>query len=243
MKKYIITLATILLAIPLITGAVQVTIPSAPGFGYVPISTSTGNYVPRPYLYDTSKIPSVDFNNRELLNGVGAQVLQWNISPTFNGLSDSANGLKSTVGVVNTNVSNPFAGQILTATDSTHATWQYPASSTAWTIGNGFIYNATSTDLVGIGSSTPYSTLSVSGKPGTNPFTVASSTGASLLSVAANGNVGIGTTTPRSNLTIQGSQYIATTTGGLILNSPDGTCHLLVVSNINVLTASTVTCP
>ena len=63
------------------------------------------------------------------------------------------------------------------------------SGNSAWTIGNGLIYNATSTDLVGIGTVTPTTTLFVQGKGGTNPFTIASSTGTALITVTQAGNV------------------------------------------------------
>ena len=53
---------------------------------------------------------------------------------------------------------------------------------------------------IGIGTTSPISTLSIKGTAGTNPFIVASSTGATLLTVLQNGNVGIGTTNPVSLL-------------------------------------------
>ncbi|MBP6888067.1 MAG: hypothetical protein KBC21_00005 [Candidatus Pacebacteria bacterium] len=49
---------------------------------------------------------------------------------------------------------------------------------------------------VGVGSSSPISTFSVTGTAGDNPFVVASSTGASLFSILQSGNVGIGVTSP-----------------------------------------------
>ncbi|MDB5190051.1 MAG: hypothetical protein JWN49_377 [Parcubacteria group bacterium] len=60
----------------------------------------------------------------------------------------------------------------------------------------------------GIGSSTPLSTLSVSGTGTTNPFTVASSSGNSLLTVLSNGNVGIGSSTPNYLLSVAGQTLI-----------------------------------
>ncbi len=55
---------------------------------------------------------------------------------------------------------------------------------------------------VGVGSSTPVATLSVTGTStaGVNPFIVASSSGATLLTVLQNGNVGVGTANPKFQL-------------------------------------------
>lgn len=63
------------------------------------------------------------------------------------------------------------------------------SGNSAWTIGSGLIYNATSTDLVGIGTITPTTTLYVQGKGGTNPFTIASSTGTALFTANQAGQI------------------------------------------------------
>jgi hypothetical protein len=55
---------------------------------------------------------------------------------------------------------------------------------------------------VGIGTTTPISTLSLKGTAGTNPLTIASSTGASLFTVLQNGNVGIGQASPTYSLEV-----------------------------------------
>lgn len=61
------------------------------------------------------------------------------------------------------------------------------------------------------------------------------------------GNVGIGTTTVKTKLVVQGDAYLATSTAatasGLIMVATDGTCHRIVVSTLNVISASTVSCP
>lgn len=79
------------------------------------------------------------------------------------------------------------------------------SGNSAWTIGSNKIYNATSTDFVGIGTTSPIATLSVMGTssaPTVNPFVVASSSGAQLLTVLPNGNVGVGTAAPTNKLQI-----------------------------------------
>ena len=45
MKKYLFTILGLLLSLPLMVSAVQVSVPSAPGSGYLLVSTSTGNYL------------------------------------------------------------------------------------------------------------------------------------------------------------------------------------------------------
>jgi hypothetical protein len=90
------------------------------------------------------------------------------------------------------------------------------AANDLWRMGSGLIYNATSTDLVGIGTITPSTTLFVQGKGGTNPFTVASSSGTQFITVTQTGNVGIGTSTPGY--------------AKLQVNAPSGNGNLLTLS-------------
>lgn len=57
---------------------------------------------------------------------------------------------------------------------------------------------------VGVGSSTPFATFSLTGTAGAHPFVIASSTGLQLLTLLQNGNFGIGTTTPQTKLDVNG---------------------------------------
>jgi hypothetical protein len=68
--------------------------------------------------------------------------------------------------------------------------------------GNFTAAGAGSFGSVAIGSSTPYSTLSVSGSGTTNPFTVASSTGSTMLTILSSGYVGIGSNNPQTALDV-----------------------------------------
>jgi hypothetical protein len=104
--------------------------------------------------------------------------------------------------------------------------------SSAFSVGNGVIYNATSTDLVGIGTSSPVTTLFVQGKGGTNPFAVASSSGLQMLTVTQSGDVGIGTSTPTALLAIQGTP--GSTSQLFDIASSSGSTYFHVMSNGNV---------
>jgi hypothetical protein len=108
------------------------------------------------------------------------------------------------------------------------------SGNSAWTIGSGKIYNATSTDLVGIGTITPITTLFVQGKSGTNPFEVASSTGAGLMVVQQNGNVGIGTTSPSQLLTVgNNNQFTVDGFGDVV--AANGAISAYIIGGTNAL--------
>lgn len=116
------------------------------------------------------------------------------------------------------------------------------SANAAWTIGSGVIYNATSTDEVGIGTSTPQQTLSIVGEGTDAILNVASSSGTSILNVASKSVVGIGTTTAPGLLTLQGSSSfssdlfdIASSTGTNILSVASAP-----ISSLTVGTSTTV---
>ncbi|MEK7060555.1 MAG: helix-turn-helix domain-containing protein, partial [Patescibacteria group bacterium] len=79
----------------------------------------------------------------------------------------------------------------------------------------------TPSGLVGIGTTSPYSLLSISNSASTAAntplFTIASTTGgtstSTLMTVLANGNVGIATTSPSAALSVSGNALLSGTTG------------------------------
>lgn len=77
-----------------------------------------------------------------------------------------------------------------------------------WTLGNGFLYNATSSNMVGVGSTSPIATLSVQGSstfPTRDLLDVASSSGTRYVTVTSRGNVGIASSTPSAPLSVAGT--------------------------------------
>jgi hypothetical protein len=67
------------------------------------------------------------------------------------------------------------------------------------------------TDRVGIGTSSPLTRLSVQGTAGESVIDFASSTGASLFYIAADGDIGIGTTSPAEQLSVKNLLYVGGT--------------------------------
>jgi hypothetical protein len=101
-------------------------------------------------------------------------------------------------------------------------------------------YDSTNHRL-GIGTTSPSSTLFVQGSGAVNPFNVVSSTGASLLTVLANGNVGLNTTTAQALLSLMGPA------GSMVplfdVASSTGTSLFRIASNGNVTIGTTVIDP
>lgn len=92
------------------------------------------------------------------------------------------------------------------------------------------IFTATANQRVGIGSSTPVSTLVVQGTstyPTISPLTVASSSGASLFVVTNAGKVGVGSNTPTSLFTVDNNTTNATTTLFIESLGTKGTCVVI----------------
>lgn len=81
------------------------------------------------------------------------------------------------------------------------------SGNSAWTIGNTLIFNATSSDSVLIGTSSPVTAdLFVQGSGTKKPFIVASSTtGAQFMSIGANGKVSFNSSTPTNQVTVVSS--------------------------------------
>lgn len=123
------------------------------------------------------------------------------------------------------------------STSTALANGQVDFSTGVNTIGNdsAFAWDNTNKRL-GIGSSTPAATLSVStasGQSGLLPlFSVASTTNATILTVLGNGNVGIGSTSPSARLSLRGA---GNTTGKLLdFSKANGTQTWTMLDSGNV---------
>ena len=130
------------------------------------------------------------------------------------------------------------------------------SGNSAWTIGSGLIHNATSTDEVGIGTSTPAHTLTVVGSGEINPFVVASSTGATMFQINQRAqtlasstagtipgysffndpDTGISNTAANTlNFSTGGTGYLTITSGGdIAIQSAAATNQFLAAGNDNV---------
>lgn len=150
--------------------------------------------------------------------GTGSNVLQTSptlITPILGVASATALSISGNLytNIASGNCVQTGAGGLLTGTGSACGSGGGSGNS-AFTIGNGLIYNATSTDLVGIGTITPSTTLFVQGKGGTNPFAIASSTGSLVFQILSSGDVSISS--------------IATSSTALLMTNPSGQTTLQV---------------
>lgn len=140
-------------------------------------------------------------------------------------------------------------GCLFTSSDVVTST-NAPCGNATWTIGNGLIYNATSTDRVGIGTTTPVSKLSVSGTAGStnNILTVASSSHIPFLTVAANASTTLSSLATASCdvlATALGELYCGTNGGGSSLWTDGGSFTYLtdVTEDLVIGSSSTSTAP
>lgn len=164
--------------------------------GYIGINTSTPNATLSVVGLAGSNSPFIVSSS----TGTALLTITPTGSTTIANLTAAACDLKATT-----------SGGIYCGTDATGGS----TGNAAWTIGNALIFNATSTDLVGVGTATPVATLSIQGKGGVNPFLISSSTGTSMLTVSQNGS----TTIPSLgagcvNSTSAGALYVATCASG-----------------------------
>ncbi len=152
------------------------------------------------------------------------------------------------------------ANDVLIASTTAAGGWTWIATSSlgiaggsgnsAWTIGNALIHNATSTDSVGIGTSTPSAKLHITGTAGIgNIFAISSSTNNRLLTFTSTGRLGIGTSTPQSLLHVSGTAATSTlqigTTGKpacLVLRDSDNAGWTYVTALNGALSASMTSC-
>lgn len=82
------------------------------------------------------------------------------------------------------------------------------------------------------------------GTEASSPFNGTTGVTAHMFIHRNDGNVGIATTTAGSKLTVaSGDVFVTDSTRGIILKSPDGTCARGTISNLDVLSFTSVTCP
>lgn len=129
----------------------------------------------------------------------------------------------------------------LQATDGTGDVGVGRASGASMTSGDNDIFIGTNAGF----SSSQLVSAANSIAIGANTYTTASNQ--MILGGTGISTTGIGTTTPKAAFVVgSGDIFVGTTTGsvsGVILEASDATCHKLVISTSNVISASTVTCP
>lgn len=158
--------------------------------------------------------------------------LQMVATTTFTGTAPIA--LTYAAGQVTGSCTNASAGVTGCLTGSDWSTFNNKFGAyDAWTHNNAT--QSATTSAIGIGTTTPFSQLSVStstaSAPTTSLFVVASSTNATLLNVLGSGKVGIGTTTPWALLSINSDGTnapftIGSSTGALFTVGANGTIQL-----------------
>ncbi|MFA5991743.1 MAG: helix-turn-helix domain-containing protein, partial [Candidatus Doudnabacteria bacterium] len=115
------------------------------------------------------------------------------------------------------------AGYNIPLTAST-TEWTNLASNPVWKVGNGVVYNATSTDNVGIGTTSPIAKLDVWGN-----LNVSTGSTPTLFVDTATGNVRIGTTSPSSSLFVV--QNDANHTNSFQVFNSSGQSQLSIANN------------
>jgi hypothetical protein len=86
-----------------------------------------------------------------------------------------------------------------------------------------------------IGTNTVASTLAIQGSGSTNPFSIASSTGSTLLTVTSTGNVGIGTSNPAQKLELLGNAQITPSgTNGILIDANGSNARLFSNGSIDI---------
>lgn len=77
-----------------------------------------------------------------------------------------------------------------------------------------------------------------------NNVGIGSTTPRAKLEIVGTGNVGIGTASPQKLFEVKGGDiYLNQTSGGIHMKSPDGSCAVCTLSNLDAFTCSSETCP
>ncbi|MBI5469695.1 hypothetical protein HY968_00025, partial [Candidatus Kaiserbacteria bacterium] len=170
------------------------------------------------YIYKNGSMATFNRANATTNNG---SVAVTTVILDMNGSTDyfEAWGTSNSTTFDGTATRTYFTGALIAPVNATAGGWQNDNTQS---------FLADSTDLVGIGTSTPWAKLAINPLAGdANQFVVGSSTRTSFL-INPTGNVGIGTTTPGSNLSVVsglsiGANYgVAAPTGGAIIQGNVG---------------------
>lgn len=152
---------------------------------------------------DASRLAFVGNNNQPIEFYMGGRVKVGKFDTT--GLNVYGSTTISSLTAANCDLKATLSGGIYCGIDQNSGSAN---GSTTLLVGNGFLYTATSSDMLSVGSSTPTATLSVQGtttQPTRSILAIASSSGIQVLTVSANQRVGVGTSSPAATFAIQGT--------------------------------------
>lgn len=178
--------ACLLMIVSSTVGAINITVPSAPGVGFMLISTTTGAYI------------ATSTSSFIISNNLGSQWATSTASATTIVPAGATN-----VFIGGGSGPTPFAtlevqGTTTTATGRAFAVWNSAATNLLTVQNNG---------NVGVGTTTPFAQLAVNAPAGSAAFVIGSSTATSFI-VDKVGNVGVGTVNPSQKLDVAGNMMV-----------------------------------
>lgn len=145
-----------------------------------------------------------------------------------------------------TNTITAQANSSISATGTVQGTLFQDSNGTQWRVDPATTANSADfAGNVGIGTALPLAGLSVVGNIGIGTVAYGSyiRTSPPFGGMIVEGNVGMGTVLPVKNLQVGGDVFLDRTSSTLWMREPDGTCGSCTLSNSEVFTCVSATCP